>query len=93
MTSETILTKYTKLLKSLSNSFQTNISTEEINSIVKFQILNMSSWEIMSNSLNGSGASKTTYTYGYEKLYVMVPYEKSVEKAITKINEVINNDE
>lgn len=93
MTSETILTKYTKLLKSLSNSFQTNISTEEINNLVKSQILNMSTWEINTNSLNGKGASKTTYTYGAEKLYVMIPNEESVEKAITKINEVINGEE
>jgi len=92
MTSETILTKYTKLLKSLSNSFQTNIDSEEVNSLVKDQMLNMSSWKITTNSLNGSGASKTTYTYGYEKLYVMIPYEESVEKAINKINKVIGKD-
>lgn len=89
MTSETILTKYTKLLKSLSNSFQTNIKTEEINMLVKSQMLNMSSWNISTNSLNGSGTSKTTYTYGYEKLYVMIPYEDSVNSAITKINDVL----
>lgn len=89
MTSETILTKYTKLLNSLSNSFQTNITTEEINYLVKGQMLNMSSWNIYTNSLNGSGASKTTYSYGSEKLYVMIPYEDSVQSAIAKIAELV----
>lgn len=92
MTSETILIRYTKLLKTLSSSFQTNISTDEISSIIKGQMLNMTSWEIETYSLNGSGASKTTYTYGTEKLYVMIPYEESVLEATKKINEILDGN-
>ena len=89
LTSDTILNKYTTLLKSLSSSFQTNIKTEEINSIVKGQLNNLKGWTIESQSLDGKGANKTTYSYGSELLYVMIPNETSVSNAQTKINSVL----
>lgn len=92
LTSETILTKYTALLSSLSNSFQTNISTDEINTIVKGQLNNMYGWTIETNSLDGTGANLPTYSYGSELLYVMQPNEASVSNAIKKINSILNVD-
>lgn len=89
LTSETILTKYTTLLQSLSNSFQTNISTEEISHIIKGQLNNMTGWSIQMVSLDGTGAYMPTYSYGSEKLYVMIPDEESVSEAIEKINNVL----
>ena len=89
LTSDTILNKYTTLLKSLSSSFQTNIKTEEINSIVKGQLNNLKGWTIESQSLDGKGANKTTYSYGSELLYVMIPNETSVSNAQIKINSVL----
>lgn len=89
LTSETILTKYTSLLSSLSNSFQTNIKTSEINSIVKGQLNNMTGWTIESISLDGTGAKKTTYSYGSQPLYVMIPNETTVINATNKINSIL----
>lgn len=90
LTSNTILTKYTSLLKGLSNSFQTNISNDEISYLVKGQLSNMSKWTIDTTNLDGSGASMNTYTYGNQKLYVMIPDINTVSNAKTMINNVLN---
>ncbi len=89
LNSTTLLTKYTDILDSLKGSFQTNIAQDDISSLVKDQINNMSSWTIKSNSLTGTGASSSTYSMGSTKLYVMVPNLTSVTSAKEKIDEVL----
>lgn len=89
LNSTTLLTKYTDILDSLKGSFQTNIAQDDISSLVKDQINNMSSWTIKSNSLTGTGASSSTYSMGSTKLYVMVPNSSSVTSAKEKIDEVL----
>ena len=89
LNSTTLLTKYTDILDSLKGSFQTNIAQDDISSLVKDQINNMSSWTIKSNSLTGTGASSSTYSMGSTKLYVMVPNSTSVISAKEKIDEVL----
>lgn len=89
LNSTTLLTKYTYILDSLKGSFQTNIAQDDISSLVKDQINNMSSWTIKSNSLTGTGASSSTYSMGSTKLYVMVPNSTSVTSAKEKIDEVL----
>ncbi len=87
--SATILKKYTSILKSLSGTFQTNISNAEISSVVKGQLENMTGWDIESNSLDGKGSYGKTYSGGSTQLYVMVPNETSVVNAMKKINQVL----
>jgi len=89
--SKEILTRYTSLLKSLEGSFQTNMSTEEITSLIKNQINEMAKWNISSVNLDGYDGSGYTYSYSWEPLYVMVPYEDSVTEAQQKIKEVLND--
>ena len=85
LNSTTLLTKYTSILNSLEGSFQTNIKQDEISSLVKGQLNNMSSWTIKNNSLAGTGASSSTYSMGSQKLYVMIPSSTSVQEAKEKI--------
>ena len=89
LNSTTLLTKYTDILDSLKESFQTNMEQEDISRLVKDQINNMSSWTIKSNSLTGTGASSSTYSMGSTKLYVMVPTATSVNNAKEKIDEML----
>ena len=89
--SKEILTKYTSLLNSLEGSFQTNMETEEITALIKNQINEMAKWNITSIGLDGYDGSGYTYSYSWEPLYVMIPYEDSVTEAQEKIKEVINN--
>lgn len=90
VTDKTILTKYDKLLNSLSSLYRTDIPASLITELVKEQIDDMSAWTFLSNSVSGSDASSATYTAPKSKRYVMVPYEKDVKDAHDKIVEVLN---
>lgn len=86
---KTILTKYDKLLDSLSNLYRTDIPSSLITELVKGQIDAMDSWTFMSNSVSGSDASMATYTAPKSKRYVMVPYKNDVDNAKEKIESVL----
>ncbi len=89
LNSSTILTKYTSILNALEDNFQTNINQNEISSLVKDQLNNMSSWTIKTNSLTGTGASRTTYSLGNIYSYVMIPDSDSVDAAKQEIKDVM----
>lgn len=89
LNSNTILTKYTSILNSLEGCFQTNIKQDEISSLVKGQLNNMSSWTIKTNSLTGTGVNNTTYSMGSQLLYTMVPNTDSVAEAKQKIKDIM----
>lgn len=83
--SSKILTNYSNILSALDGAYQTSMSKDEIYDIVRMQIEDMSKWEVESISLNGSDASEYTHSYPGQKLYVMVPDQKTVTNAKTKI--------
>lgn len=89
LNSSTILTKYTSILNALEDNFQTNINQNEISDLVKNQLDNMSSWTIKTNSLTGTGASRTTYSLGNIYSYVMIPDSDSVDAAKQEIKDVM----
>lgn len=89
LNSTTLMTKYTSILNSLSGCFQTNIDQKDISTLVKKQLEDMKSWNITTNSLTGTGASKSTYSAGSQLLYVMLPDESSIEAAKVKINTIL----
>ena len=86
--SKEIITKYSGILSSLEGSFQTNMSTDKMTDIIKKQIDEMAKWNVTSISLEGYDDSAYTYSGGSMPLYVMVPYEDSIEEAKEKIKEV-----
>lgn len=86
---KTILTKYDKLLASLSNMYRTDIPSSLITDLVKRQIDDMSGWKFLSNSVSGLDASSATYTAPNSKRYVMIPYESDVRDAHEKIEAVL----
>ncbi len=90
LSSKTLITKYTNILDSLQSSFQTNLGSNKIYSLVNMQLDKMPSWEITSISLDGTGKSEYTYSYSGGKLYVMEPDLSTVEDAKEKIKEIMN---
>lgn len=86
--STTILTKYTALLDQLSSSFETNVEAKMLTDLIKMQIDKMPSWNIEQISLNGSDASEYTYSYGNQKLYVMIPNSDTISRAKKYISEM-----
>ncbi len=90
--SPAILSKYTSILDSLKDSFQTNMGMSDIQSLAKFQIDKMPKWNIASISLNGSDSENYTYSYGSQKLYVMEPDISTVDYARETINKVMKGE-
>lgn len=89
--SKVLLSSYGDILSSLSSSFQSDIDDSLIKDFVKEQLKNMSSWEIKSISLDGSGMYTTsTYSMPGWNLYVMVPNEETVLNAQYEINSLNN---
>ena len=86
--SASILIKYDDILKSLEDSFSTNISTDKIMSLINMQLDSMPSWNIESISLNGSDSYGFTYTYPTQELYVMIPNEETIDEAKNALNAI-----
>ena len=90
--SDTLLNKSSDLLKALSGTFETNISTDEITSLVKMQLSDMRGWSISTYGVNGSNSYSKTYLYPNNELYVMIPDEKTIEEAKQKLNNALKNE-
>ena len=80
-----------KYLNILSDSFQTNMSYDLITNLVKKQIKSGGDWTINSISVDGTNASEYTYSYGSQKLYVMIPDMKTVDLATDEIKRVLGS--
>lgn len=88
LSSKTLVTKYTKILESFGSSFQTNMGSSKIYSLVNMQLDSMPNWTIENYSVDGTGASELTYSYPHQKLYVMVPNQTTVTTAKAKIDAI-----
>ncbi len=91
-TSLKYIVNYTRLLDAVKGTFQTSLSYDEITNFAKMQLNTMKKWQIESYSLNGKGASMPTYSMGSQKLYVMIPDQKTVDEAKTKIQEALKTE-
>lgn len=90
--SKTLISSYSDILNSLNGTFETNLSNEEITSLVKLQINEMPNWTIEKYSVTGSGTSAYTYSYPNQALYVMIPDENTINEAKTKINAILGTE-
>ncbi len=79
--SKNIITKYSDLLNALEGKFVTNMGTQNITTLVKYQIKTNPSWSIEKNTLVGIDSSQYTYSYKRKKSYVMEPDMKSLDYA------------
>lgn len=88
--SKQILTKYTSLLNSLEDKFQTNMKSSKITSLIKMQLKDMSAWNVSTYGLEGVDSRNYTYSAGNSLLYVMEPVTGSIQQAKELITQVIN---
>lgn len=87
---KSVLLKYDSLLNSFSSLYRTDIPKDFVTLLIKNQLETMSSWEIINQSVDGTGASRKTYSMpGYDNLYVMIPNEETIKKASAKIEEIL----
>ncbi len=88
-----ILTNYSSVLSSIEGSFETNMSSNEITSLIKMQLNDMASWDFYQIQLSGTGKSMTGGAYmPNNKLYYMIPNEESVNECASLIKQMMNGE-
>lgn len=93
MISPAIITNYNNVLSAIEGSFETNMSASEITSLIKMQINDMASWDILQTQLSGSG--KRMYGGALmpnNNLYYMIPDENSVNKCKSYIEKMTKGE-
>ena len=88
--SSSLISNYSNILGSLSASLETSISYDDITSLVKYQLNNMTKWNIETYNLNGTTGSDYTYSYPNQLLSIMYPDYNTVEEAKIRINKLLN---
>ena len=92
MMSPAIITNYSSILENIDGSFETNMTSDEITSLIRMQLNDMASWDIQQIQLQGHGAMLTGGAYmPNNRLYYMIPDEESVNQCVAKIKEVQEN--
>lgn len=87
--SSTILTNYTQLLQSFSGAFETNMSTEEITTLIRYELQALPEWKFENYVLRGYGDMAVCASSNME-LSVVLPEDYSVQIAAEKIQAVID---
>ena len=92
--SKDYLLKLPSILDIAADSFETSLSRDDITAFINMQLEKSIKWEIESIGLDGDGLMEPTYSVGPdEPLYVMVPFEESMQNAKDKINEYLMVDD
>ncbi|WP_231385325.1 LCP family protein [Candidatus Stoquefichus massiliensis] len=99
-TSSAIITKMDGVFESLSSSFETNMSSSEIKSLINMQIDDMAPWDVQSYHLDGdpSQRSKVLATIGDvtkvnpNGMYITVPDQLSIDQAKKYIDSVMKGE-
>lgn len=88
----TIISNYSQIMDSMQGMFATNMTTDEIMGLVRFQISEMPNWQMVSYAVTGASAFDVTYSAPGVSLYVMTPDEATVEKASQMMQRVLNGE-
>ena len=86
---KTILVKYDSLLSELSDLYSTDIPKSYVTLLIKQQLGDMKSWNVISQSVTGTVDRTQCYSMPGPNLFVMIPGEESVNGARAKIEEVL----
>ncbi len=86
------LKNFNSIMNQLSGTFQTNMPTETMYSLVSKQLSSGTSWNVESYTVTGTGSMSTeTYSMPGRNLYVMIPDQTTVDQAKTLINNVLHS--
>lgn len=89
ITSADMLHSYNSVLDSISGSFQTNMSADDIYSLVRMQLADTREWTIEDYTITGTGTEDFTYSMPSVKVNVTQPNMAMVEEAKNKIKQVL----
>lgn len=88
----TILTEYTNIINVLDGKFATNIDMNEVTDFIKYELNDLKDYTIINTQLDGYGSMGPTYSYPYQDLWIMIPYEDTITNAKNLINKMLNNE-
>lgn len=86
-----LLKNYSSILSGVEGSFETNIPYDEIALLVRKQLSEGGSWNIVSYSVDGTGDTQKPYSMS-QNAYVMVPDLATVDKAKELMQKVRNGE-
>ena len=84
-----IITKYSNILKAVGKAFDTNMTTKEITSFIKYQLQASPSWKFEQYVLKGENTLKVSPELGMEVSAVKL-YAYSIQTASEKIEAVLD---
>lgn len=90
--SPALLTNAGQLLDSVSDSVETNMTSDEMAGLINMQLADGSEWTVESEAATGTGDTQTCYSSGSAQLYVMHPDEASVADISEKIASVMREE-
>ncbi len=91
ITSPIILLKYDDLLDVVKECAVTDIPSDEIYSLIQYQISTGKGWKMDMYSPSGRGKYMVTYTIPDEENYVLMPNEDEVSKAKELIGNILSD--
>ena len=91
VTSPKIVVNYTSILDAMSNTFITNVESDNLKKFIKKVLDENANWSVEKLVLKGTSSTEYTYSYPKQKLYVMLSDEESINEAKNQINNVVNN--
>lgn len=86
-TQPAFLKNYLSVMDSLDGCFETNVPYDIIASLVRQQLDEGGSWQVLSYSTDGTGDTQKPYSMS-QKAYVMIPDQTTVDKAKTLMKKV-----
>ncbi|PKL31562.1 hypothetical protein CVV43_01680 [Candidatus Saccharibacteria bacterium HGW-Saccharibacteria-1] len=87
MNNPATLLNYQKILASTEAAVQTNMNYDDMTSLIRNQLTDMTKWTVESTAVDGIDSRNYTYSMGNVKLYVMEPNQISVDTAKIRIQQ------
>ena len=86
-----ILKNFSGIMNAIGNSFQTNMSVQDMMALVNMQLTKGGAWSVYFCSVNGTGGTDFAYELG-DNAYVMYPDEKTIVHAKENMSAIQNGD-
>ena len=88
-----IITNFQRILTAIEGCFETNMSSDEIKSLINMQLDDNAEWDVFNVQLDGKGyMTDQTYSMHGTSIYVMKPYASYVKKITKLIDRVEDGD-
>ena len=87
--SPAILLNASSIISSVSDSVETNMTSDEMAKFINMQISEGGSWQIESTAAIGSGDTQACFSSGAQPLYVMWPDEATVATISQKMQQIL----